>query len=146
MTEGNATEKVQELMDIFAEGSLTEAFEKESTTDKDGKPLSQLAIRTSAFKKWWDAGHGRKALDLLQNPKELFAKKKQLESQTNDQKKLNQYNTLSDYIKNKYNDEDRNSISEQIDGESIIYQKNIFSAPSGFVKEQMLNFSNGQFK
>ncbi len=63
-----------------------------------------------------------------------------------DQTKLNQFNTISDYIKNKYNDEDRDSISEQIDGESIIYQKNIFSAPSGFVKAQMLDFANGQFK
>lgn len=27
-----------------------------------------------------------------------------------------------------------------------MYQKNIFSAPSGFVKSQMLEFANGQFK
>lgn len=72
--------------------------------------------------------------------------KSKLEKQLTDQEKLNQYNTLSDYINKKYNDSDRSGITEQVDGESIIYQKNILSAPSGFVKEQMLNFSNGQFK
>lgn len=145
MTEGNATEKVQELFDIVADGSLSKAFAEEPTTDKDGKKLSEVAIRTSAFKKRWEK-NGRGAIDKLQNPRELFAMKKKLQGEVSDQDKLNQYNTLSDYLKNKYNDEDRSSISEQIDGESIIYQKNIFSAPSGFVKAQMLDFANGQFK
>ncbi len=138
ITEGNGTEKMEELLDIFSDGSLSEAMKgKTSTID-----------RTKAFKAWWEnpSGQARKALDKLQNPKELFAMKKKLEGETKDQTKLNQFNTLSDYINKKYNDDDRSGVNEQIDGESIIYQKNIFSAPSGFVKDQMLSFSNGQFK
>lgn len=138
ITEGNATEKITDLIDIFAGGSLSSAM-------KDAKkPID----RTKAFKKWRENpnGQARSVLDALQNPKELFAMKEKLKKESADQEKLNQYNILSDYINNKFNDDDRSGITEQVDGESIIYQKNIFSAPTGFVKEQMLNFSNGQFR
>lgn len=135
ITEGNATEKIQQLLDIFSNGSLSEAMGS----------ASSVAERTAIFKKRREA-NGRSALDALQNPKQLFAKKKELEANRGNQEVLNQYNTLTDYINHKYNDEDRTNVTEEVDGESIIYQKNILSAPSGFVAAQMLNYSNGQFK
>lgn len=110
MTEGNGMEKLQNLFDIVSEGSLSAAM-KEAMADSDNKNKGESAIRTAVFKKWWE-GKGRKALDTLQSPRELFTLKKKLEAQRGDQDKLNQYNTLVDYIDHKYNDEDRDNIND----------------------------------
>jgi|GEM_PF-4090676 len=128
MTEGNGMEKLQQLFDTISDGSLTKTIEEVSADDTN-KNLPEITKRTKAFQKWREA-NGRTAIDRLQNPKELFSLKKELEPQLDDQQKVNQYNTLTDYINHKFNDEDRNNISETYGGDSIIYQKNIFSAPS----------------
>lgn len=145
VSDPRAKEKMTKLLDILSKDFVN----SKGTSGKlsDNMKTGNAKEQAKSFFLWWTE-HADELLKTLNDPGALLRLREtyRTEPGESDQKKMNTFTILNEFIEEKIQDNDASRFGDDFSGDSKIMESHIFNATTGLVTSQMTDVQAGNFK